>query len=300
MPCYHPWTPPASMGLIPGIQLPCRQCIGCKLNYSTEWAARCIHETKSHFYNCWITLTYDDEHLPYGGTLYRPHVTTFLRTTRKASTRIKNAGSILADRVGRLRYFYSGEYGEKKRRPHYHLCLFGLQMSDLEYEKQTELGHKLYTSKLARQLWPHGDHIIGELTYETAAYTARYITKKITGQLAEKHYETIDKTTGEIIQLQPEFSGMSTNPGIGHDWYEKYHKDVHRTETKHIYINGKKTKTPRYYDKLHKRNNPIHNKKLHKITMEKARKNKKNTTQPRLTAQETITIAATKNLKQKI
>jgi len=46
------------------ISLPCGQCIGCRLERSRQWAMRCIHEAQLHQNNCFITLTYDDEHLP--------------------------------------------------------------------------------------------------------------------------------------------------------------------------------------------------------------------------------------------
>lgn len=301
------------MGLRPGLKLPCRQCIGCRLQYSAEWATRCIHETKSHYYNTWITLTYNDENLPQqydtgdihprtaqpilSGSLNEAHVSKYLRALRKASTREKNADAITADTVGKLRYYYAGEYGEQHRRPHYHACLFGIQFNDTTLIKTTELGHKLYESKIMKTLWPYGTHIIGELTFQTAAYTARYITKKINGQQKEKHYTTINQKTGKIIKLKPEFCQMSRNPGIGYTWYEKYKTDVHRTDTKHVYNKGKKTKTPRYYDKLHRRDNPEHHKHLKQETFKKSIKNIKNTTQPRLTAEEIITTAAIKNLK---
>lgn len=100
MRCFHPWKPGAALGLPPTLRLPCRQCVGCRLKSSAEWATRCMHEVKCHRYNCWLTLTYDDEHLPsryntglihprtkqpiYSGSLRKKHLQDFYRKMRKA------------------------------------------------------------------------------------------------------------------------------------------------------------------------------------------------------------------------
>jgi hypothetical protein len=68
------------------------------------------------------------------------------------------------------------------------------------------------------------------------------------------HYQKIDEITGEVIQLEPEFNSMSKHPGLGQSWFEKYSSDVYPDDF--VLINGRKTKPPRYYDKLLERSNP--------------------------------------------
>lgn len=66
-----------------------------------------------------------------------------------------------------------------------------------------------------------------ELTFESAAYAARYITKKISGPEADTHYNVIDLETGEVYSSKiPEFIDMSRRPGIGKPFYEKFKTDI--------------------------------------------------------------------------
>lgn len=339
MTCFHPWKPPIHLGLAPTLKLPCNQCTGCRLRRSAEWATRCLHESKQHHYNSWITLTYDDEHLPgkyntgiihpytgqtiYSGTLRKTHMQKFYRRTRKTLTN-KTEGQILHSHkpavdylppkgyTGQeqrlfglpskpiLRYYYGGEYGEKYNRPHYHACLFGIDFRDKKHVETTTGGFKLYESPTLSQLWTQGRHTIAELTWETAAYTARYIMKKITGNNKKQHYEKIDKETGEIITLEPEFNDMSRKPGIGHDWLQQWYKDVYKKEQSGVRIRGNLTQPPRYYDKLYKN---IHERHYEYIKLQRdldARENWKNTTPARLQAEEIITNRKILTLRQKL
>lgn len=354
MPCYHPWKPYASLGLPPTMRLPCRQCIGCRLRESANWATRAIHETKSHRYNTWLTLTYSDEHLPkryntgytnpktgqpiYSGSLLKQHVQDFIRSTRKHLSARKtindyrilfdykthlcdgtskqeptkgrpsdHRGTQLEKRdiyplklIPNLRYYYSGEYGEKYGRPHYHLCLFGIEFNDRTITETTEQGFQLYESRRLNELWPYGQAIIGDLNWETAAYTARYITKKITGEKQKKHYEKIDSDTGEIINLLPEFADMSRRPGIANEWWNKYHADVYKEKTSAVRVRGKQIPPPRYYDKLHKRSFPDRHAVIKLARKIEAMENWQNTTPKRLTAGEVITKARLSTARHKL
>ncbi len=147
-----------------------------------------------------------------------------------------------------------GEYGDKLQRPHYHACLFNVDFPDRKHWK-TQNGCDLYKSEELEKLWGHGFCLIGEVTWESAAYVARYCMKKINGRLAEKidentglrHYEKIDDD--EVIhELEPEYATMSLKPAIGKDWYEKYSTDCFPSDF--ITCKGKKLKIPRYYEKL--------------------------------------------------
>ena len=194
--------------------IPCGQCIGCRLERSRQWAIRCVHEASLHKDNCFITLTYNNENLPKDGSLILKDFQDFMKRLRH------KFGS-------GIRFFHCGEYGEKFKRPHYHACLFGLSLPDRRLHSQSN-GHKLYVSEILNELWQHkGYAIIGELTFESAAYVARYITKKITGEPAKEHYEGICEVTGEITKRKPEYTTMSRRPGIASDWFKKYKSDVY-------------------------------------------------------------------------
>lgn len=250
MPCFHP-MPAVRMsdgsvkfisrnksGVEGTLELPCGQCIGCRLERSRQWAMRCLHESSLHEHNCFITLTYDDSNLPPGCSLDYVDFQKFMKRLRK---RIKSP----------VRFYVGGEYGENGTiRPHFHACLFGYDFLDKVYFKRTSSGEKIYTSKLLESLWPLGLSSVGNVTFESAAYIARYCVQKVTGDLAEAHYRVITDD-GEIIDRVPEFNHMSLKPGIGAKWLEKFRTDVFPRD--YVVINGVKTKPPKYYDVLFER-----------------------------------------------
>lgn len=216
------------------LRLPCGRCMGCRLERSRQWAVRCLHESKCYEDNCFVTLTYSDDHLPPGGTLVRKHLQDFIMRLRSAIYPHK------------IRYFYCGEYGSKLSRPHYHICLFNYDFKDKKRLYKTRRGDILYESALLSKLWPFGMSSVGSFTFDSAAYVARYCTKKITGDQAEVHYD------GKI----PEFAGMSLKPGIGAKWFDKYAK-TDLIPHNNIVVRGAKCKPPRYYDILWERKDPI-------------------------------------------
>jgi len=228
------------------IQLPCGQCIGCRLSRSIMWATRCMHESQLHEANCFITLTYDEHHLPDNHTLDHDYFQKFMKRLRKEISPTK------------VRYFMCGEYGDDSWRPHFHAILFGYDFPDKIEYTIGENENPYYISELLYKLWPYGFHTIGECTFETAAYVARYCVKKITGDDAEAHYNRIltdwNEVTGEItfmqeVDLQPEYARMSTNPGIGKEWFNQFKSELYPSNFI-ITPNGKKVSIPHYYDKL--------------------------------------------------
>lgn len=217
------------------VTVPCGQCIGCRLERSRMWAVRMAHEASMHKHNCFITLTYNDQHLPADRSLDVRVFQLFMKRLRK----MYGEG---------IRFFHCGEYGSKYGRPHYHACLFNFDFPDKYLWKASEgSGEPLYVSKSLQELWPFGYSSIGNVTFQSAAYVARYITKKITGDMASAHYEYIDPDTGEIFQRKPEYTTMSRRPGIGSTWIQKYSSDVYRGDF--VLINGRKVKPPKFYDK---------------------------------------------------
>lgn len=252
MPCYHPLLAyQSSTGdigfverlvkdVVRELSLPCGQCIGCRLERSRQWAMRCMHEASLYERNCFITLTYDDAHLPKRGMLDYSAFQRFLKRFRKA-----------AEPIG-LRFYMCGEYGPENFRPHYHACIFNYDFSDKEYFKRTASGEKIYTSPLLNRLWPFGFSSVGAVTFESAAYIARYCVQKITGRAAEAHYARVD-SDGEF-SLPPEFNHMSLKPGIGSAWLKRWRTDVYPHD--YVVVNGKEVKPPKYYDRLFAREFP--------------------------------------------
>jgi hypothetical protein len=224
------------------VTIPCGRCWGCRLEKSKQWAMRCVHEASLHEENCFITLTYDEENLPYDGSLDKKHFQDFMKRLRKKLDGRK------------IRYFHCGEYGEKFSRPHYHACLFGIDFHDktLLTEKG---GNRLYVSELLTETWGKGHCTIGELTFESAAYVARYVTKKVDGKKkSDGHYIAVLEETGEITELEPEYATMSRRPGLGAKWFEKYKTDLYPKDF--VTIRGVKMKPAPYYDALMEEENP--------------------------------------------
>lgn len=188
-----------------------------------------------HEQSCFVTLTYDDRHLPVNGSLHYPDVQKFFRRLRKAFPGVK------------VRYYVVGEYGGETDRPHYHALLFGIRFADLVVHSQSGSGHTLFLSEQLRKLWPLGNHLIGEVTPQSAAYCAGYCTKKITGEHADLHYRRVDPSSGELVKIVPEFSRMSLKPAIGLEWFKKYSRELHVHDG--AVIEGQMVKVPRYYDK---------------------------------------------------
>lgn len=199
-----------------------------------------MHEAQLHKNNTFITLTYDDQNLPWDGSLVPPHFTKFMKRLRKH----------LAPKP--IRFYHAGEYGDQLSRPHYHAIIFNHQFEDQQAFDETE-GFITYESQELEKIWGKGFVTTAECSLETAAYIARYTLKKQTGEKSDEHYLTSDCTTGEIINLHPEYSTMSNRPGIGKQWYDLYQSDVFPHDT--VIHKGKTIKTPRYYETLLQRTN---------------------------------------------
>ncbi len=273
MPCYKPLTgyqAPTGGKLVfakrPNYkekQIPCGRCLGCKIERSRQWAVRCMHELKFHEKSCFITLTYNDEHLPQGGTLVKRDWVLFMKRLRQAIAPTK------------IRFLQCAEYGEGNMRPHFHAIIFGYDFEDkIFYKTSPKSGSKLYRSPTLEKIWadkegnPIGFCDIGDVTFDSAQYVAGYVTKKITGELAHDHYKYTDPETGEITHRLPEFSLMSRQPGLGKGWIEKYQTDVYPHDK--VVTNGKLSKPPRYYDKHLEQTDPAQYEKIKALREEKA------------------------------
>lgn len=254
------------------VTVACGQCSGCRLERSRQWAVRCMHEASQHEANSFVTLTYDETHLPTTGGLDLQHWQNFAKKLRH--------------KAGSFRFYHCGEYGDLSGRPHYHALLFGIDFRQDRIEYSTRRGNPLYTSELLSQTWGKGLSVIGELTYESAAYVARYCMKKINGKQAETHYQTVDTRTGEVHHVKPEYTTMSRRPGIGKTWFDKYTSDVFPSDE--VVVNGKPARPPRYYDSQYELSDP-ENLALIKVKRRaQGRRHRSNNTPERLRTRETI------------
>lgn len=206
-----------------GMLVPCGQCVACRVNFNRQWAIRITHESRCWPENCFLTLTYDEEHLPAGKTLVKRDIQLFIKSLRKA---VK----------GPVRYYLAGEYGSKNGRPHYHLALFNIGThSECFKNRRFDGKRKGYWCTI--DFWDKGQCFVGSLTEDSARYISGYIMKKVKGKHSHSHYVNLG--------IEPEFSLMSRRPGIGSLWLDK-HVDFVR-EHDFVYFKQKKANLPRFY-----------------------------------------------------
>ncbi len=220
------------------------------------WAMRIVHEASLHvdqFGNCFVTFTYrgkaecsleqlaKGQYVPDDYSLNKKHFQKFIRRLRKHFPQ-------------HIRYFHCGEYGDVNLRPHYHACLFNCSFDDMVVEK-TEQGITTYSSATLQKLWPYGFCTIGELNYDTAAYTAGYILKKINGQQAMEEYLRSDEY-GVAYWVVAPYVTMSLKPGIGAKFYEEFKDDFFPSDESPVPGKGIINKVPRYYETILAAENP--------------------------------------------
>ncbi len=252
--------------------VPCGQCVGCRLERSRQWAIRCHHEASLHEDNCFITLTYDEENLPADRSISVRAFQLFMKRLRKKYPQ-------------KIRFYACGEYGDNLGRPHYHACLFNHDFADKRLWRRKKNKEPLYRSSDLEEIWPYGYSSVGNVSFESAAYVARYIMKKINGNIAEEHYQFIDKN-GEIHQRTPEFTIMSRKPGVGAKWLEKYATDVYPDDF--VILKGKRMRPPRYYDQNLEVLEPENYRKIQWTRKRNLRKHADNNTPERLEVREKI------------
>lgn len=185
-----------------------------------------MHEASLYSSNCFITLTFSDAHLPALGSLDKHGPKSFQLFMKRLRKRFPHE---------KIRYFHCGEYGLLYGRPHYHACLFGFDFID-KVPWTIRKGFPVWRSPTLEKLWTFGNSEIGSVTFESAAYVARYILEKVRGPGAEAHY----------AGREPEYVTMSRRPGIGAPWFEKYGKEVYPEDG--VVVDGRLMKPPRFYD----------------------------------------------------
>lgn len=215
VPCFRPITcwQPLDGGAVSfrelrdhrELEIPCGQCIGCRLSRQNFWAFRCLAEASLHEQSWFATLTYAPEHLPQLGALRHRDWQLFAKRTRKS--------------LGAFRYLMCGEYGEQTLRPHYHALLFGLRLPDAE-QFSVRRGYPVYRSQRLSSIWRLGHVELGSVTASSARYCAQYVLK------SNVPPEVLDPVTGEITRLPEPYGRMSLRPGLGDAWIRKYYPEV--------------------------------------------------------------------------
>lgn len=241
--------------------IPCGQCIDCRLSYSRHWAERCMLEASLHEFNYFVTLTYDDFHIPMGNYLdHDGEVKTSSLNRRDFQLfmkKLRNNAYEKFDHTG-VRCFYCGEYGDLHDRPHYHAILFNMPDLSSEFTFFNKRGSfSSYTSDLISSSWsdPYsnlskGIATISDISYDTCAYVARYVVKKQKG-LSSDYFNSLD--ISDISKRVQPFVGMSNRPGIARAYYDSHKEDIYTTDS----VLYKKdhdvysAKPPRYFDKLY-------------------------------------------------
>lgn len=261
------------------IQIPCGNCIGCRLEYSRQWANRCMLELQYHENAYFLTLTYNEGNLP-----LRWHVDKETGEAAPVATLVKRDWQLFMKRLRRsfpdqqLRFFMSGEYGEQNFRPHFHAIVFGLNIPDLRFYKKLDK-YDYYTSSKIQKIWDfeanlshnsidnpdamvynvdsgkwsvtplatRGLVIIGEVNWDTCAYTARYVMDKMKGP---------SKNFYDERGIEPPFSLMSRRPGIGRQYYDDHDCYEYSAICVSTPQGGKKFPPPKYFDRLLERDDP--------------------------------------------
>ena len=207
-------------GHLPGGFLPCGSCDGCRLKKAQDWSIRCVHAASFHKHNYFLTLTYNDQHLPKEGVV-RKHVARFIKSLQRKFNRHRRSVGLP---YYKFEYFYCGEYGENaSMRAHYHVCLFGLELTDLVPFKRSKRGNLTYKSSFLEECWYRGYVDVGFFTPSAAKYTAMYIQKsKRERQMGRTHW--VRDRNGFSYERNNEFSGSSKSLGL--NFLKKWTSDI--------------------------------------------------------------------------
>lgn len=234
--------------------VPCGKCAGCRIDKSREWANRCMLELQYHDSAYFVTLTYNDQHVPksaYGSSDTGEAIPALSLCKKDFQLFMKRLRERCKD--DKIRFFGCGEYGGQTFRPHYHVILFGLHLDDLVPFSGTDRGYMYYLSDTIQKAWsvydpdtqsfdPMGHVLVGNVTWETCAYTARYVMKKLDGPAGQLYTD---------FNVEKPFSLMSRKPGIARQYYDD-HPDVYDYEFINVSTatGGMKFRPPKYFDRL--------------------------------------------------
>lgn len=262
------------------ITLPCGRCTGCQIDRSRDWAVRCMHEAQMYRDKCFLTLTYDQEHVPQDYSVRLPDLQKFMKRLRKATSPTK------------VRFLACGEYGDLNLRPHYHALIFNFDFPN-KHLITVRKGHPVYSSPMLTELWPLGSHEIGTITFQSAAYTARYALKKVVGDRADDHYFRRSPIDGEFHRVDAEF--LVQSKGLGRRWFDRFKSDAFPCDF--IIVDGRKCKPPRAYLKWLEEDEL---EQLKRARKSHARLHRADTTRERLVVRERVHAEKLNRLKRNL
>lgn len=203
------------------LEVPCGRCIECLKQRVNSWYVRLMAERKVSESGYFITLTYDNQFLPYTDD---GEITLNYRDIQLFFKRLRKLQSAKYPNAKKIRYFAVGEYGTIGDRPHYHMLLFNVvDIEDVE------------------KAWKNGLIHVGELNDKTTFYTLKYALKY--GRKWKKsEYENTRVIEKALMSKGLGFEFLT-------DGIKKFYKeDVTRPI---IMLGNKKLPLPRYYrDKL--------------------------------------------------
>lgn len=101
--------------------MPCGKCLECLEDKKQQWCFRLDQEKRFSDCSFFVTLTYEDEYLPFvlPGEIYVDEPTLCKRDVQLFFKRLRK--SLNGDKI---KYYCVGEYGDKGNRPHYHALIF--------------------------------------------------------------------------------------------------------------------------------------------------------------------------------
>lgn len=242
--------------------VPCGQCLQCRIQYAAMWAARCETEIRYHDNNLFVTLTYDEDHVPVYDTFTKEHYRKIrspadylagksrerLTLAKEDIQKFWKRLRITAKRKGwydnpewGITIYYAGEYGGKTFRPHYHAIIYGLRLPDLVENPKVppKGGHVHFKSAELEKIWGCGFVDIGSVTFNSCQYVARYVLKKQSGLCKKADYEAVG--------IEPEFVHMSLKPGIGQRYWGDYREEIYERDKLYL-AEGRKMLPPRFFD----------------------------------------------------
>ena len=223
MKCTHVYQPK-------GLSTPvnCGQCHACRVNYTSRWTLRMLYELSVWDSASFVTLTYNDENLPNDGGLHLSDFQKFKDNLRYYSHKRK------------FKYYECGEYGDKRKRPHHHIILYGFDPFNKEDREMVYESWKRCESFFFEPLRPDfatSKSPIGKgmlpVCREDIAYVAGYVQKKLTGEKGKEEYGN----------KRAPFATCSH--GIGLDF--ALQNEERLKQNKWTYLNGKRIGLPRYF-----------------------------------------------------
>lgn len=198
----------------PRILVPCGHCIVCRVKKTKEWTLRLLMEDKNFDKSSFVTLTYDDYHLPTlpcgKNPLLKSELQLFFKRLRKRLDY-------------KIKYYACGEYGDQFKRPHFHIILFGVGFDDDDI-------------KLLNQAWQYKGRIdVQPVTSANIGYVCGYVSKKL-------YYDKLDEFK-EFGCLPSPFHIQSQ--GLGLDYYNEISEQL--LDNPHLKYKGSNCSIPRYF-----------------------------------------------------